>query len=70
MEKILLDLKLNQITHTKRFWETITYHLSKKYIQSSAITLTNNKNIVSDDFKLAQTSNNYFESTVGKLGVK
>ena len=44
--------------------------LSDKCIQSSAITLINNENVISDDFKSAQTFNSYFKSAVGKLGIK
>ena len=38
--------------------------------QSSAITLINNENVITDDFKLVQTFNNYFESVLGKLEIK
>ena len=30
----------------------------------------NNENVISDDIKLAQTLNNYFESALGKLEIK
>ena len=32
-------------------------------------TIVNNKKVISDELKLAQTINNYFESVVGKLGI-
>ena len=54
----------------KRVWKTIKPLLSDKCIQSSAITLINNENVISDDFKLTQTFNNYFGNAVGKLGIK
>ena len=41
-----------------------------KGIQSSAITLINNENVISDDSKLAQTFNNYFKSVVGKSRIR
>ena len=64
------NFELNVITDKKRFWKTIKLLLSDKYIQSSAITLVSNKNVISDDFELAQTFNNYYGSKVGKLGIK
>ena len=41
-----------------------------KSIQSSATTFINNENVISNDFKLAQTLNNYFESAIEKLRMK
>ena len=37
------------------------------YIQSSAVTLINNENIIFESFKLAQIFNNYFESAIRKI---
>ena len=68
--KFYSNLELNQITDNKRFWKTIKHLVSDKCIHSSAITLINNENVISDDFKLVQTFNNYFKSAVGKLGIK
>ena len=48
-----IKLELNQITDKKRFWKTIKPLLNNKCIQSSALTLINNENVISDDFKLA-----------------
>ena len=59
----------NSTQFNKRFSRTIK-PLSDKCIQSFAITLINNENVIPDDFKLAQTLNNYFKSAVGKLGIK
>ena len=44
--------------------------LSSKCIQSSATILINIENVISDDFKLVHTFNNYFKSAVEKLGIK
>ena len=67
------NLELYQITDNKRFWKTIKPFLSGKCFYSSSsplVTLVNNKAIISNGFKLAQTLNIYFESTVGKLRTK
>ena len=69
-KKFYSNLKLNQLTDNKTFWKTIILLLSDKCIQSSAITLINTENVISDAFKLAQTFNNYFKSAVAKLGIK
>ena len=37
------------------------------YIQSSAVTLINNENIIFESFKIAQIFNNYFESAIRKF---
>ena len=65
------NLELNQITDNKRFWKTMKTFLSNKSLQSSTITLVNKENnqIISDDLELAETFNNYFESTVANLGI-
>ena len=55
-KKFYSNLELNQITENKRFRKTIKLFLSDKCIQSSAITLINDENIISYDFKLAQSS--------------
>ena len=68
LSKILLVLIKKK--SNKRVWKTIKPLLSDKCIQSSAITLINNENVISDDFKLTQTFNNYFGNAVGKLGIK
>ena len=50
--------------------KTIKPLLSDKCIQSSAITLINNENVISDNFKLTQNFNNYFEGALRKLEIK
>ena len=40
------------------------------FLATSATTLFNNPHLISDDFKLTQTFKNYFESAIGKLGIK
>ena len=68
--KFYSNLKLNQITDNKRYWKAIRPLLTDKCIQSSVITLINNENVIFDDFKLAQTFNNYFKNAVRKLRTK
>ena len=69
-KKFYSKLELNQITDNKRFWKTIKPLLSENCLQSFAIVLINNRNVISDDFKLAQIFNNYFKSAVEKLRTK
>ena len=69
-KKFCSNLELNQITDNKRVSKTIKPLLSDKCIQSSVLTLINNENVISDNFKLAQTFNNCFKSVVKKLGIK
>ena len=61
---------MNQITDNKRYWKAIRPLLTDKCIKSSVITLINNENVIFDDFKLAQTFNNYFKNAVRKLRTK
>ena len=69
-KKFYSDLDLNKITDNKQFWKTIKPLLSDKCLQSSTISLVDNKNVISDDSELANTFNNYFEKTVIELGIK
>ena len=52
-QKFYSNLELNEITDNNRFWKTIKPLLRDKCIQSSAITLINNENAISDYFRLA-----------------
>ena len=61
---------MNQITDNKRYWKAIRPLLTDKCIKSSVVTLINNENVIFDDFKLAQTFNNYFKNAVRKLRTK
>ena len=44
--------------------------LSEKCTYASKISLIHNENVISDDQKLADTFNNFFEHTVDNLGIQ
>ena len=69
-KKFYFDPDLNKITNNNLFWRTIKPLLSNKCLQSSTISLVDNKNIISDDPELAKVFNSYFEKTVIELGIK
>ena len=68
--KFYSDLYLNKITDNKLFWKTIKPLLSDKCLESSAISLVDNNNVISEDSELANTFNSYLEKTVIELGIK
>ena len=50
--------------------KTIKPFLSDKCLQSSTISLVDNKIVISDDSDLAKIFNSYFEKTAIELGIK
>ena len=60
-KKFYSNIKLNQTTDNERLWKTIKPILSNKCIQFCTITLINKENVISGDFKLSQTFNNYLK---------
>ena len=69
-KKFYPDLDLNKITDNELFWKTIKLFLSDTCLQSSTISLVDNKNVISGEFDLAKIFNSYFEKTVIELGIK
>ena len=54
----------------KTFWKTITPFLSSKAPSLSRITLIENKAIISDDLKVAETLSKFFVKAVNKLDIR
>ena len=68
-KKLYSDLDLNKITDNKQFWKTIKTLLSEKCLQTSTISLADNKDVISDDSELANTINS-FVKTRKQSGIK
>ena len=61
-KKFYSDLDLNKITDNKQFCKTIKPLLREKFLQSSTISLADNKNVISDDSELANTINSFVKT--------
>ena len=63
-------LDLNNVTHNKKFWKTVKPFFSDKVTTFPQITLVENDEIISDESKVANSFNNFFENAVHSLGIK
>ena len=60
----------HKITDNKAFWKIITPFISSKAPSLTRITLIENKAIISDDQKVAETLSKFFVKAVDKLDIK
>ena len=60
----------HKITDNKAFWKIITPFISNKAPSLTRITLIENKAIISDDQKVAETLSKFFVKAVDKLDIK
>ena len=68
-KKYFENLDCKNITD-KKFWKTIKPLVSSKGVANQNITLVNGENIISDDTKVSETLNTFFQSAVQKLEIK
>ena len=62
-------LDLNNVTDNKKLWKTVKPFLSDK-VTFPQIALVENDEIISDESKVANSFNNFFENAVHSLGIK
>ena len=55
------------LDNKRLFWKTVTPLFSDKNKYKETIILTENSNVISDELKVAQTSNNYFANVAASL---
>ena len=61
------NLDTKHVTDSKKFWATMKPFFSDKGIRGIKITLIEDSNIISDDFEVAKTLNNFFKNAVASL---
>ena len=69
-KKYYENLDIKSFTDNKLFWKTIKPLFSDKQQHSSNITLIENKKIISDDLKIAETMNNFFTNIIKNLEIE
>ena len=69
-KKIYSKLDTRKVAVNKTFWKTITHFICSKTPSLFRITLIENKPIISDDQKVAETLSKFFVNVVDKLGIK
>ena len=63
------NLNPSLITDNKKLWKTVKPFFSDKKTSSEDITLFDNNDIISDDFKIAETFNIFFTNAVRNLNI-
>ena len=64
------EIDTNSIVNSKKFWTIVKPFFSEKTVVKAKINLIENNEIISDDFNLANTFNNFFVNTVPSLEIK
>ena len=68
-KKYFSNLDPTSINDNKRFWKTVGPFLSDKGSNKSKISLVNNDEIISDDGRVAEIMNEFFENAVKQLDI-
>ena len=63
------SLDMKNLIDNKKFWKTVGPLFSNKGGMKNNITLVHEGNIISDDTKIAQTFNDYFDNAVKSLNI-
>ena len=66
--KYFNNLDLNKITVNKVFWKTVKPLLSAKGINTTRISLINDKKMITEDTENANTVKMYFQTAVNSIG--
>ena len=64
----MLDLK--NVTTNKELWKTVKPFLSDKVTTFPAISLVEKREIISDEFEVANSFSNFFENAIRSLVIK
>ena len=65
-----MNLNVKDVVDHKKFWKTIKNFFSGKSNNSENISLIESGNLLTDDFKIAETFNKYFQNLVPNLALK
>ena len=68
-KKHFTNLRTNNFTDNKKFWNTVKPLFSNKGDNTQNITLVKDKKIISDDVEVAQTFNQFFKESVKSLNI-
>ena len=63
------DLKMSDINDNKKFWKNVKPIFGNKSKGNKTVALEEEKEVITDDGKLAQTFNEYFVNIVSSLGI-
>ena len=64
------NLNVKDVVDNKKFWKTIKSFFSDKSNNFENISLIEKGNLLTDDFKTAETFNEYFQNLVPNLDLK
>ena len=65
-----LNLNVKDIVDNKTFWKTVKSFFSDKSSNFETIPLTENGNLLTDNFEIAETFSKYFQNLVPNLNLK
>ena len=63
------NLDISLVTDNKKFWKTVKPFFSEKSQSQNKIVLTEGERIISDDFEVAETMNEFFVTVTDSLGI-
>ena len=64
------NLNVKDIVDNKKFWKTVKSFFSDKSNNFENLSLSENGNLLTDDFEIAQTFNKYFQNLVPNVDLK
>ena len=67
--KYFSNLKVNNFTDNRKFWNTVKPLFSNTGVTSQTITLVEGENVISDDQEVAETFNQFFDESVASLKI-